>query len=603
MNLYLDFSFLLLIAVSLVLTYLKTRQIEKTVGNFFLALLFAGSIARTSEFFFGELTIARMNTIFVLCILTLMLFVQTGKRKTKDMSYTGIYLLLISGVSVTVVIGSRVFAERQTDKVFAQLSYLLRAEDNAAWLVPASKMASGSAFSVSSVSGPLALLLSVSQSLVRLMTELFGFKATEIGTTINTVVVAYFLVLISAAFALVPILKVFSTAKPFASIAMRISIWLLFAGGLAQIASSGHLSLALVCVLFAFGIGTTFIPNVGDPQTSFIGGLVLVMASTVWLPLTYTTFISFPYLAITFWRIIKSNDGNLQKANSIIVFAVATSLMVLVNGEILRYTTRSTNQMNSLITADGGTGSADRAILLFIGFVFLGIVLSRNEREIDFSRNRAYVATMSVFLFVIGIFILNIVVGGSVNYGATKLLFGVSVVLLPVFMAIFIQHIALRVDFDSRTMLGVLVFVLMYGLSQGPIGSLVTYASPTQWKTSGTSGGWVDEVLSLESESNLKELPIGCVSVDETGDLSVNPATYECTRFMMSLTGEWDSGNYLNEYQLFFGEESIKNLELLEDEFREKKLWSLNSVNGKIIGTQSVNDIISYYSQFQETEN
>jgi|694.fasta_scaffold87339_2 hypothetical protein len=603
MNLYLDFSFLLLIAVSLVLTYLKTRQIEKTVGNFFLALLFAGSIARTSEFFFGELTIARMNTIFVLCILTLMLFVQTGKRKTKDRSYTGIYLLLISGVSVTVVIGSRVFAERQTDKVFAQLSYLLRAEDNAAWLVPASKMASGSAFSVSSVSGPLALLLSVSQSLVRLMTELFGFKATEIGTTINTVVVAYFLVLISAAFALVPILKVFSTAKPFASIAMRISIWLLFAGGLAQIASSGHLSLALVCVLFAFGIGTTFIPNVGDPQTSFIGGLVLVMASTVWLPLTYTTFISFPYLAITFWRIIKSNDGNLQKANSIIVFAVATSLMVLVNGEILRYTTRSTNQMNSLITADGGTGSADRAILLFIGFVFLGIVLSRNEREIDFSRNRAYVATMSVFLFVIGIFILNIVVGGSVNYGATKLLFGVSVVLLPVFMAIFIQHIALRVDFDSRTMLGVLVFVLMYGLSQGPIGSLVTYASPTQWKTSGTSGGWVDEVLSLESESNLKELPIGCVSVDETGDLSVNPATYECTRFMMSLTGEWDSGNYLNEYQLFFGEESIKNLELLEDEFREKKLWSLNSVNGKIIGTQSVNDIISYYSQFQETEN
>jgi hypothetical protein len=603
MNLYLDFSFLLLIAVSLVLTYLKTRQIEKTVGNFFLALLFAGSIARTSEFFFGELTIARMNTIFVLCILTLLLFVQTGKRKTKDRSYTGIYLLLISGVSVTVVIGSRVFAERQTDKVFAQLSYLLRAEDNAAWLVPASKMASGSAFSVSSVSGPLALLLSVSQSLVRLMTELFGFKATEIGTTINTVVVAYFLVLISAAFALVPILKVFSTAKPFASIAMRISIWLLFAGGLAQIASSGHLSLALVCVLFAFGIGTTFIPNVGDPQTSFIGGLVLVMASTVWLPLTYTTFISFPYLAITFWRIIKSNDGNLQKANSIIVFAVATSLMVLVNGEILRYTTRSTNQMNSLITADGGTGSADRAILLFIGFVFLGIVLSRNEREIDFSRNRAYVATMSVFLFVIGIFILNIVVGGSVNYGATKLLFGVSVVLLPVFMAIFIQHIALRVDFDSRTMLGVLVFVLMYGLSQGPIGSLVTYASPTQWKTSGTSGGWVDEVLSLESESNLKELPIGCVSVDETGDLSVNPATYECTRFMMSLTGEWDSGNYLNEYQLFFGEESIKNLELLEDEFREKKLWSLNSVNGKIIGTQSVNDIISYYSQFQETEN
>jgi hypothetical protein len=210
---------------------------------------------------------------------------------------------------------------------------------------------------------------------------------------------------------------------------------------------------------------------------------------------------------------------------------------------------------------------------------------------------------MCVFLFVIGIFILNIVVGGSVNYGATKLLFGVSVVLLPVFMAIFIQHIALRVDFDSRTMLGVLVFVLMYGLSQGPIGSLVTYASPTQWKTSGTSGGWVDEVLSLESESNLKELPIGCVSVDETGDLSVNPATYECTRFMMSLTGEWDSGNYLNEYQLFFGEESIKNLELLEDEFREKKLWSLNSVNGKIIGTQSVNDIISYYSQFQETEN
>jgi hypothetical protein len=173
MNLYLDFSFLLLIAVSLVLTYLKTRQIEKTVGNFFLALLFAGSIARTSEFFFGELTIARMNTIFVLCILTLMLFVQTGKRKTKDRSYTGIYLLLISGVSVTVVIGSRVFAERQTDKVFAQLSYLLRAEDNAAWLVPASKMASGSAFSVSSVSGPLALLLSVSQSLVRLMTELF----------------------------------------------------------------------------------------------------------------------------------------------------------------------------------------------------------------------------------------------------------------------------------------------------------------------------------------------------------------------------------------------------------------------------------------------
>ena len=603
MNLYLDFSFLLIITVFLILTYLKTRQTEKTVGVFFLALLFAGSVARTSEFFFGELTIGQLNMIFVLCLLTLMLFVQTGKRQTKDRSYTGIYLLLISAVSVTVVIGSRVFAERQTDKVFAQLSYLLRAEDNAAWLVPASKMASGSAFSVSSVSGPLALLLSVSQSFVRLMTEPLGFKATEIGTTINTVVVAYFLILISAAFALVPILKIFSTAKPFASIAMRISIWLLFAGGLAQIASSGHLSLALVCVLFAFGIGTTFIPNVGDSQTSFLGGLILVMASTVWLPLTYTTFVSFPYLAVTFWRIVKSNDGNLQKANIIGIFTVATSLMVLVNGEILRYTTRSTNQMNSLITADGGTGSADRAILLFVGFVFLGIVLSQNEREIDFSRNRAYVATMSIFLFVIGIFILNIIVGGSINYGATKLLFGVSVVLLPIFMAIFIQRIALRVDFDSRTMFGVLVFVLMYGLSQGPISSLVTYASPTQWKTSVTSGGWIDEVLSLQSESNLKELPIGCVLVDETGDLAVNPSTYECTRFMLSLTGEWDSGNYLNEYQLFFGKESIKNLELLEDEFREKKLWSLNSVNGKIIGTQTVNDIISYYSQFQDIDN
>jgi hypothetical protein len=203
-------------------------------------------------------------------------------------------------------------------------------------------------------------------------------------------------------------------------------------------------------------------------------------------------------------------------------------------------------------------------------------------------------------MYVSGIYILNIVIGGAINYGATKLLFGVSIVLLPIFMSICLHYVFIKTSFDSRTIFALVASVLLFGLTQGPISSLFVYASPTQWRTSNNLGGWIDEVQRLESNTKLEELPIGCVSVDDTGDLSVNSGTYECTRFMLSLTGNWDSGNYLNEYQLFFGKDSVKNLKLLDKATKAKYLWTLHSVDGKIVGKKTVNEIIDYYSQFQE---
>jgi len=600
MNLFWDFCFLSVTAILSILAYLRTRQAVTTVGVFFLAFLVTGSVLQSAEYFFGEFEIIWLNVAFTFCLLCFLFLAPKGSRQLKAKSHTWIPLLSISISTTVAIVSSRVFAVNQTSGIFAQLSYLLRAEDNAAWLVPSSKMAANSTLSVSSVSGPLALLLSVSQSLVRVTFEITGNKSTEIGTTINTVVVAYFLAIISGAFALVPLTRKFSTKKFAPSILVVVLIWMLFAGGLAQAASSGHLSLVLVCVFYVFGIGTSFFSEKTDYYNSIIGGLVLLVASIIWLPLAFTIVLTAPYSAVIVLSSIKSNPRKFLVSGSFLYFIVSLLSVIIVNVKTMRYSTESSYRIKSLITADGGTGAANSFILLFVGLVFVGIVLGRNIIEENFSRTRIVQFTIIIFMYVSGIYILNIVIGGAINYGATKLLFGVSIVLLPIFMSICLHYVFIKTSFDSLTIFALVASVLLFGLTQGPISSLFVYASPTQWRTSNNLGGWIDEVQRLESNTKLEELPIGCVSVDDTGDLSVNSGTYECTRFMLSLTGNWDSGNYLNEYQLFFGKDSVKNLKLLDKATKAKYLWTLNSVDGEIVGKQTVNEIIDYYSQFQE---
>ena len=600
MNLFWDFCFLSVTAILSILAYLRTRQAITTVGVFFLAFLVAGSVMQSAEYFFGEFEIVWLNVAFTLCLLFFLFLAPKGSRQLDAKSYTWFPTLLITLSTTVAIVSSRFFAFNQTGRNFAQLSYLLRAEDNAAWLVPSSKMAANSTLSISSVSGPLALLLSLSQSVVRVTFEIIGIKSTEIGTTINTVVVAYFLAIISGAFALVPISRIFSTKKFAPSISVVVLIWALFAGGLAQAASSGHLSLVLVCVFYVFGIGASFFSEKTDYHNSIIGGLVLLVASIIWLPLAFTIVLTAPYSAVIVLRVIKTNPSKFLVSGSFLYFIVSLLSVIIVNVKTMRYSTESSYRIKSLITADGGTGAANSFILLFIGLAFIGIVLGRNIGEENFSRTRIVRFTIIIFMYVNGIYIFNIVIGGAINYGATKLLFGVSIVLLPIFMSICLHYVFINTNFDSRTIFALLASVLLFGITQGPISSLVVYASPTQWRTSNNLGGWIDEVQRLETSTKLEELPIGCVSVDDTGDLSVNSGTYECTRFMLSLTGNWDSGNYLNEYQLFFGKDSVKNLKLMDKATKAKYLWTLDSVDGKIVGKQTVNEIIDYYSQFQE---
>jgi hypothetical protein len=587
-------------AILAILTYLRTRQAVTTVGVFFLAFLVAGSVIQSAEYFFGEFEIIWLNVAFTLCLLFFIILAPKGSRQLNAKSYTWIPLLLISISTTVAIVASRVFAVNQTGRNFAQLSYLLRAEDNAAWLVPSSKMAANSTLSVSSVSGPLALLLSLSQSVVRITFEIIGIKSTEVGTTINTVVVAYFLAIISGAFALVPIYRMFSTKKLAPSILVVVLIWALFAGGLAQAASSGHLSLVLVCVFYVFGIGTSFFSEKTDYYNSVIGGLVLLVASIIWLPLAFTIVLTAPYSAVIVQRAIKTNPSKFLVSGYFLYFIVSLLSVIVVNVRTMRYSTESSYRIKSLITADGGTGAANSFILLFIGLVFIGVALGRNIVEEKFSRTRIVLFTIVIYMYVSGIYILNIVIGGTISYGATKLLFGVSIVLLPIFMSICLHYVFLKTSFDSRTIFALVASVLLFGLTQGPISSLFVYASPTQWRTSNNLGGWIDEVQRLAINTKLEELPIGCVSVDDTGDISVNSGTYECTRFMLSLTGNWDSGNYLNEYQLYFGKNSVNKLKLLDKATKAKYLWTLYSVDGKVLGKQTVNEIIDYYSKYQE---
>jgi hypothetical protein len=589
MNLFWDTCFLSVTAILSILTYLRTRQAVTTVGVFFLAFLVAGSVLQSAEYFFGEFEIFWLNVAFTLCFLIFLCFAPKGSREPKAKSYTWLSLFFISTATSVAVVASRVFAVDQTSNVFAQLSYLSRGEDNAAWLVPSSKMAANLTVNTSSVSGPLALLLSISQSVVRVTFELTGIKSTQIGTTINTVVVAYFLVFISGAFALIPITRVFSTKKFAPSILVVVLIWMLFAGGLAQAASSGHLSLVLVCVFYVFGIGTSFGSENTDHYNSTIGGLVLLVASIIWLPLTFTIFLTAPYSAVIVLRAIKSNISKFLTSSICFLFIVSLLSVVIINVKSMGYSTESSYRIKSLITADGWTSSANSFILLFIALVFIGIVLGRNVIEENFSFTRIFHFTISIFLYISGIYILNIVIGGTINYGATKLLFGISIVLLPIFMSICLHYVFIKTGFDSRTIISLAASVLLFGITQGPINNLLVYASPTQWRTSNNLGGWIDEVQRLETVTKLEELPIGCVSEDATADISVNSGTYECTRFMLSLTGNWESGNYLNDFQLFFGKDSINNLKLLDKALKAKYLWTLDPVDGKIMGKQTVN--------------
>ncbi len=587
-------------AIISILVYLRTRQAVTTVGVFFLAFLVAGSVIQSAEYFFGEFEIIWLNLAFTLCLLFSLFLSPKRSRQIKAKSYTWFTLLFISISTTVAIVSSRVFAVNQTGRNFAQLSYLLRAEDNAAWLVPSSQMAVKSTLSVASVSGPLALLLSVSQSVVRVAFEITGIRSTEIGTTINIVVVAYFLAIISGAFALVPLTRMFSTKKFAPSILVNVLIWALFAGGLAQAASSGHLSLVLVCVFYVFGIGTSFFSEKTDYYNSVIGGLVLLVASIIWLPLAFTIVLTAPYSAVIVLRAMKTNPSKFLVSGYFLYFIVSLLSVIVINVKAMRYSTESSYRIKSLITADGGTGAANSFILLFIGLVFIGVVLGRNIVEEKFSRTRIVLFTIVIYMYVSGIYILNIVIGGTINYGATKLLFGVSIVLLPVFMSICLQYVFLKTSFDSRTIFALVASVLLFGLTQGPISSLFVYASPTQWRTSSNLGTWIDEVQRLETNTKLEELPIGCVSVDDSGDISVNFGTYECTRFMLSLTGNWDSGNYLNEFQLYFGKDSVNKLKLLDKATKAKYLWTLDSADGKVLGKQTVNEIIEYYSQYQE---
>jgi hypothetical protein len=272
---------------------------------------------------------------------------------------------------------------------------------------------------------------------------------------------------------------------------------------------------------------------------------------------------------------------------------------VLILCQSIRYATSTITQTKNLFSADGGTaGVSSIATIALVAGLLMLILLDRESKQKQISNLKVVLAAIT---YVLIITFANYWLTGSSGYGSTKLYFGLSLILFPLMIQKIISHYVLEENMDNswKFVSAMIILVMMFSLVDNKGSAFTWYLSPNQFTEveKGQKSNWQD-VIHINAESKtLNSLPIGCVTIDDSGDISADMDTYTCTRLLVSLAGKWSDALPLIEFQLMPDEKRIGQLINLDLNLYDSNLLKLYVVDHKVLGTIKVSEFIESYSQ------
>ena len=600
MGIYQDCLFILVISISIYLIGNATKSISETFVWTSVPLLGIGVLCQLLEQRGLEANATQLSfyiTISLLLTVVALRLRRIDSGKLQSHSAAKHIFLIASAIVFVSLVVSRMLSQHGEAGVLVQFANFTGAEDNGGWLDVAARMASGQSINFGQVGGPLVVFLAICQSIGRIISKIMSSNSNELAATANTLLVAYSMIFVMVSVPLtISVSKLRANGKNLKLILINIAIWFLACGGFALAQSSGHLSFEFVMVYYLLGI-TWFYHR---PQSSNFENLLvitcLILVSPVWLPLNLVGLL----LVVPAFFLSKESvkDSKLDLFLTGIVCAI-NAIGVLILCQSIRYTTSTITQTKNLFSADGGTAavSSGATIALVAGLIVL-VVLEQKFKGKHDSNLKVVLAAVT---YVLIITFANYWLTGSSGYGSTKLYFGLSLILFPLMIQKIVSHYVLGEGMDNswRIISAVIVLVTLFCLVDGRGSAITWYLSPNQFTEVETSqmSGW-QKVVHITSEPKaLNSLPIGCVTIDDSGDISADMDTYTCTRLLVSLAGRWSDSLPLIEFQLMPDEKRISQLINLDVNLHDSNLLKLYVVDHKVLGAIKVSDFIESFSR------
>ena len=594
-----DFLFVALVSGTCIGLYRRIQTSNMTLIMLILSLSFAGIFGQILEVF--KISVNGDQLKSMICV---SLFIATAFTYRADFfrekaagNKNPLIFILFSFVFVFgTAVMSRYFAKDQISGTLTQFTYL-NAEDNGGWLDVSTKLVNGGSIPFQSVGGPLIALLAVCQSFGVLLIYILTGKKNDLATVLNGVVIAYMVLPLFVAVAFSQITNRFSRIKRSASLIIASCFWLPIYGSLLMAQGSGHLSFIYVTSVYTCCIWVLVNRDAYSFWEQKIAHLCLIATMPVWLPLNVFTVI---LILLFCFQVVRHlvHDSTIREKVLVSFFVgipvIAISYILKLS---LSYSASSVNQVKGLISAAGGTGSASHVFLVVLIISMLYLSFDKNQENRFNPTTLLKIGISYVSMVIIADYWLT----GQMNYGSTKLLFAASIVATPIAAYGALESFLSRRDsaqvngFASILFAAVCVIGLLDSSSIAVLGSMSPLRWPSIDKSIGTS--WKNEILITKDAKSFDDLPVGCITKDDSGDLSVDMDTYSCTRTLLSIGGIWSKGWQLIEFQLWPLKQTATNLQTIDPTLLDKNLLILDVVKHKVVGSMPLSEFIGYLNE------
>lgn len=600
MGIYQDCLFIICISISIYLIGRTTKSISKTFIWFSIPILGIGVLCQLLEQLGHKATASQLSLYTTISLLFTIVAsrhsINKGDRTKSHYASKYVCLIALAIIFVSLIV-SRILSQHGEAGVLVQFSQFIGAEDNGGWLDVAARMASGQSINFGQAGGPLVVFLAICQSIGRIISKTMSSNSNELAVTANTLLISYLMIFVMLSVPLsISISKLRASRNNLKLILVNIAIWFLSCGGFALAQSSGHLSFEFAMVYYLFGILWFY----HRPESSNFENLLvitcLILVSPVWLPLNLVGMLLVVPAIFFSKEIVKGSKAVQFLTGIVFVFNAICALLLF---QSIKYATATVTQTKNLFSADGGTAAVSSGATLALITGLIALVVLDQKCKINHDSNLKVVLAAVIYILVI--VFANYWLTGSSAYGSTKLYFGLSLILFPLIIQKIVSHYVLEEGMNNSWQIvsAVIVLLTLFSLVDGRGSAITWHLSPNQFTEVETSQftSWQKVVRITSEPKALNSLPIGCVTVDDSGDISADMETYTCTRLLVSLAGKWSDSLPLIEFQLMPDEKRISQLINMDTDLYDLNLLKLYVVDHEVLGTIKVSELIERYSQ------
>lgn len=588
--------------------YRQSKSLFNTISGWFLGVFFASELMQLLEETKVTVKPYQLNlTISFFGLLFCIYFLESGETKNLDNHSPAWFVKLFDKLAIPVVatlffVIGRMFAQNQVSGVFAQLPRLA-SEDNAAWLDVTARLASNQNVRFHQIGGPLVSFLSIVQSFERFFSYLIHGHINQLADSINTVVLGYFAVYLLLGIAVREIFKIGNWTVSVYSVFLQIIVWVFMVGVFAKAQTPGHLSLQFTALFFIFGLCIVCGKKYSKNLRLLIGATLISQVSLSWLPLRPIGLIVASSICIITLLRFRSSIISVKSSIVYVLWIVNIVVIYLTYPSVSDLLLKN-GRLTDLLEADGGTAVVSNFEASF--FVVLALIIFMSHSELKYLQHTFSSITNCLQIsigYLVCVYFLSVWFEGQNNYGVNKLIYAVWMVFVP-FLIVFILTVFRNRFPDSRQFVvyrALISVILLCGVFGGEIESAVNAVSPSKWSSRwdydnppGTIN--FEDVVRVNNGAFLiEDLPYGCVSKDTSGDFSMNLETYGCTRFLVSLHGQWDFLDHFTRFQLNPSLMNFAKLKTVDSKYLSILILTVDVETKAITGATTLGTIIVYF--------